>query len=309
MAIYPADTTLPKPTGRRPGEGSSRKARGRALGFMVIALLAASGAGYLVMRALAARANVAQPKTTQIVVAALDIPLATTLKPEMMVHIDWPTHALPQGAFTDASALDSRVASREILKGEPLLESRLAAAGTGLGMAAVIPKNMRAMTVQVNEVIGVSGFIHPGDLVDVVVTMQKPLNGRGMTGDQEFRAKIVLQEVKVLAIGQDMVTQNAKPVKVPVVTLLVTPDESERLALSSTQGKVQLTLRSQADDARVATTGVSPPELLSNGPVPEPRPSVTRVVVRQTAPKGEVVEILRGDRLEERKLRNTGEGN
>jgi pilus assembly protein CpaB len=174
---------------------------------------------------------------------------------------------------------------------------------------------MRAMTVQVNEVIGVGGFIHPGDLVDVLTTMQTPLT----TGSQvlEVRSRIVLQNIRVLAVGEDMVTQNAKPVKVPVVTLLVTPWQSERLALASTQGKLQLTMRSQSDQDEQATPGISPPELLELAKEAPPAPAAShhhasRHVVASAPPppaivrprEPDVVEVLRGDRFEERKIRS-----
>jgi pilus assembly protein CpaB len=195
-------------------------------------------------------------------------------------------------------------------------------------MAAVIPDNMRAMTVPVNEVVGVAGFIHPGDYVDVVTTMQTPVNPRNSV-EQEFRAKIVLQNIKVLAVGEDLMADESKPVKVPVVTLLVTPEQSERLALASTQGKLQLTMRGQRDQSEVATGGVSPHEIVGHGAAPvaaPPPPQVTAppamarhhlraplrpaVATVEPTPKkeGEVVEILRGDRVEEHKLRNIKEG-
>jgi len=247
----------------------------------------------------------------------MDLPLATTLRPDMVELVDWPQGALPPGSFQDPAALEGRVTALALVRGEPLVESRLTKSGTGFGMAAVIPANMRAMTVRVNEVIGVGGFVHPGDIVDVLTTMQAPRDGRS-SAELEFRSKIVLQDIKVLAVGEDMVTQNAKPVKVPVVTLLVTPEQSERLALSSAHGELQLTMRSQTDHQEVATPGIAPPELL--GPrsgaeaalAAKEKERVHRRVAAAPAPGAaqpaqppqEVVEILRGDRFEERKMRS-----
>src|SRR5947208_3027445 len=114
---------------------------------------------------------------------------------------------------------------------------RRAAKGSGEVLTAVIPPNMRAMTVHVNEVIGVAGFIHPGDFVDVLTTMQVQTRENG---PPEYRSKIVLQNIKVMAVGEDLVTAGTKPVKVPVVTLLVTPDQSERLALRSEEHTSEL---------------------------------------------------------------------
>jgi pilus assembly protein CpaB len=303
MAIYQESNPLPKP-GAQPGkrlDRSGRKARARAIVFMILALAAGSSAAMLITRYLSLRsAQAAELPLAKVAVAARDLPLATTLAPEMVAFVSWPRETLPQGYFSPEQKADGRVTGRALIKGEPILETALAAKDAGLGMAAVIPSNMRAMTVQVNEASGVAGFIHPGDLVDVIATMQTPVNGHA-GGTQEFRAKVVLQNVKVLAIGQDMVTQNAKPVKVPVVTLLVEPEQSERLALASTQGKVQLTLRSQADRGSVSTRGVAPPDLFGN--YAEPKKPVERKVSGGAKPP-EVVEILKGDKFEERKLKN-----
>ncbi len=302
---------------QRSPEGTSRKARAKAWIFMLAALSAGLSAAWMIKRTLEGHAAAGKlAATRRVAVAALDLPLATTLNPEMVTFVDWPVNAVPPGAHEAASELEGRVTSREVAKGEPLLDSRLAKAGAGQGMAAVLPGTQRAMTVRVNEVIGVGGFVHPNDLVDVIATMETPLDGRGSSATQEFRSKIVLQRIRVLAVGEEMATQNAKPVKVPVVTLMVTPEQSERLALASTQGKVQLTLRSQADQEEVATVGVSPTQLFGGelrSPGPEepalaarPKHRVRRPVA--TVPVGrketEVVEVLRGDRVEERKVHN-----
>ena len=310
MASYPSDPTNSKPpvAGRRAPDGGARRSRARALAFMLFALVAGLTAAWLITRAVAQRATTSPAAATQIAVAAVDLPYATTLRPEMVTFVDWPTAMLPAGHYTDGKLLEGRVVARDVGKGEPLVESRLAEKGKGEGMAAVIPATHRAMTVQVNEVIGVAGFIHPNDLVDVITTMQS------RPGGQEIRSRIVLQNIRVMAVGQQMVTTNSQPVKVPVVTLLVTPEESERLALASTQGKVQLTLRAGTDLALVETPGVSPLDLFEGGEPPAAvaaapkavlRPKIAHVTARPEPVKAEqeVVEILRGDRFEERKLR------
>jgi pilus assembly protein CpaB len=317
MALYP-DEGLPRPGARRGAEGTSRKARARALVFMVIALAAGLSAAWLINNYLLRRGQTAGLALVKVAVAAVDLPIATSLRPEVVGLVDWPAGAVPQGAFTDVKALEGRVTAMALVRGEPLVESRLTAKGSGQGMAAIIAPTMRAMTVHVNEVIGVAGFIHPGDYVDVISTMQTPIHAHSTT-EQEYRSKIVLQNIKVLAVGEDLVTQNAKPVKVPVVTLLVTPEQSERLALSSSHGEVQLTMRSQTDQGEVTTPGVSPPELFAAGAqtalAAAPAPAKQHHSSSSHAPKvaaapepppkkeGEVVEILRGDKFEERKMR------
>jgi len=173
---------------------------------------------------------------------------------------------------------------------------------------------MRAAAVRVDDVVGVAGFIHPEDRVDVLVTL-RPQGG-------EPEAKVILQNVKVLAVGkqldvEDKSKNKAKAVPVTVATLLVTPEQSERLALAATQGKLLLTLRSWTDEDEVETQGVVARDLLDgraqSAPVAEApkssRGSSSRsrrpervAKVEPPAEKKEVVEILRGDRFEERKF-------
>jgi pilus assembly protein CpaB len=168
---------------------------------------------------------------------------------------------------------------------------------------------MRAAAVRVDDVVGVAGFIHPEDRVDVLVTI-RPDNA-------EPTAKVILQNVKVLAVGVqvDVEAKNrGKAIPVTVATLLVSPEQSEKLALASVQGKVLLTLRSWADQGQVATSGVAPSALLAEGarrpPPPEPpkrpaehhRPHHEEKLAQAPAPASANVEILRGDRFEERKF-------
>ena len=333
MPLYPETSPPPKQTARFAVQqpASARKVRSRALVFMGVALLAGICAAWLITVYLARRANqVVQVKvpTVRVAVAASDLPIATMLNKEMVELIEWPQNSLPAGSLAELKGVEGRVTMTALLKGEPIVESRLAGKGAGEGLAAVIPTNLRAMTVKVNEVIGVAGFIHPGDLVDVVTTMVTPVDGDTSGSKQEYRSKIVLQNIKVMAVGEDMVTMNAKPVKVPVVTLLVTPEQSEKLALASSRGEVQLTLRSQLDRVQVATNGISPLELLGVSSSQrgenvatattqaEPLLSHHRtsrqhetiavqpaVTVANTSDRGgDVIEVLHGDRVEERKV-------
>lgn len=310
MALYPDDAPLPRPGAQPSVQGAARKSRARALVFMVVALAAGVGAAWMINTWVIQRSD-AQAKNalTELAVAAMDVPLGTTLRAEMIRYVEWPSHALPKGAFARGQELVGRVAAKDFSEGEPLVDGRLASSTSGLGMAAVVPTELRAMTVRVNDVIGVAGFVHPNDLVDIITTMRTEIPGAER---QDFRSKIVLQNVKVLAVGQQMVVQNDKPVKVPVVTLLVTPADSERLALASSQGKIQLTLRSRADAEEVVTAGVTPPELFGDleqkrpaavAARPAPAPARRYSVSAPAKPQSEVVEVLRGDRYEERKVR------
>jgi len=287
--------------------------RGRAIAFMALALAAGSVSAWMVIRYVARHTAVGAPvAVSSVVVAAADVAAASRLTPALLKVVDWPAGALPPGTFDRIDGLEGRVTGASLVAGEPILEGRLGPKGSSPGMAALIPPNMRAMTVPVNEVVGVGGFIHPGDLVDVITTMQAPLSsGSSMA---EYRSKIVLQNIRILASGQQLAADGSKPETVQAVTLLVSPEEAERLALASTQGKLQLTMRSHADTASAATPGVSPRELLEVAlPAPPPPPEASReppphrhaskaAPIAAPASTVEVVEVLRGDREEQRKV-------
>jgi pilus assembly protein CpaC len=150
-----------------------------------------------------------------------------------------------------------------MVKGEPFLDSRLADQSRGRGLAAILREGTRAMAVKVDQVIGVAGFVQPGDYVDVITTMKPDDVTRHAMGDNARVSKIILQDIRVLAAGEHLSTEGHKPVKVQVVTLEVTPEQSERLALASQHGSIQLTMRSHIDQGVVATAGVTPLTLLA----------------------------------------------
>lgn len=319
MAMFPDEGQLSKTPKRRSSDVTGRKVRTRAMVFMVIALAAGLAAAYLITNIVShQRAQEVRAPMTKVLVAAADLPLASTIGPESVASLDWPADSVPPGAVTDFKQIEQRVTLTPMVKGELLTESRLATRGGGEGIAAVVPPNMRIMAVKVNDVSGLYGWLHPGDFVDVITTMQEPV---GTGTETIIRSKIVLQNIPVKAVGKELVTQDAKPRDVPVVMLLVTPEESERLALASTHGELQLTMRSGIDHDKVATKGVSATELLGTPPAPAKPTLVAAVaappVVKRNrvlksptvavagTPKkeGDVVEILRGDRLEERRMR------
>ena len=204
----------------------------------------------------------------------------------------------------------------KVVKGQLLLEPMFAPRGSGKGLAALIPPTMRAEAVRVDDVVGVAGFIHPEDRVDVIVTIRptKPENA-------EPTSKIILQNVEVLTVGKEMETKDNtrnKAMPVTVATLLVTPEGSEKLALAANQGRLLLTLRSRADSQVAETPGIVPSALLAAaGAVPRPvAPEPTSRRWRSSSssapaptptaetkpPEKQVVEILRGDRFEQRKF-------
>lgn len=229
----------------------------------------------------------------RVAVAKVSIPIGTKIVEEQVTMVQFPKESTPDGAFESPEKLVGRVAVTNIAPREPITEARLAPVGTAGGLSAVIPEGYRAMTVKVDDVVGISGFIMPGTLVDVVVTID-PAEKAGM---QDPISKIVLQNIKVLANGQniDKPEDQREANSVKAVTLLVTPDQAEKLALAASEGKLQLVMRNSVDQGDEQTTGVNKRKLLGGehaAPLPEPgslkseqpKPP-SRQVVRYTRPE------------------------
>jgi pilus assembly protein CpaB len=207
----------------------------------------------------------------KVAVAKVTIPIGSKIIAEQIMVVQFPKESTPDGAFDSPEKLAGRVAVVNIAAREPITESRLAAEGTAAGLSAIIPEGYRAMTVKVDDAAGISGFIQPGTLVDVVVTID-PREGSGM---QDPISKIVLQNIKVLASGQniDKPENEREANSVKAVTLQVLPEQAEKLALAATEGKLQLVMRSQIDQGNEETPGVNKRNLLGGDiakPVPEP---------------------------------------
>lgn len=206
-----------------------------------------------------------------VAVAKVAIPLGTKIIPEQIMMVQFPGESMPDGTFNSVEKLAGRVAVVNIAAREPVTDAKLATAGTAGGLSAVIPEGYRAMTVKVDDVVGISGFIMPGALVDVVVVIDPADRG----GTQDPISKIVLQNIKVLANGQniDQPKNEREPSSVKAVTLQVTPEQAEKLALAATEGKLQLVMRNSIDQGDTQTTGVNKRSLLSGEramPAPDP---------------------------------------
>jgi pilus assembly protein CpaB len=281
-------------------EKKARSGAFRATIFLVLALVAAVGSAILLTRYMEARTAAVRVPTAKVVVAAVHLPAGSEIRAENVQAIDWPIASRPEGTFEDPTQLEGKVVSASVAKGEAILPSRLAGEDAGAGLAALLPPGMRALAVRVDDVVGVAGFLHPGDSVDVIATL------RG-DGQNQTSSKIVLQNIKVLAVGKELDHHgkaSEKAVQATVATLMVNAEQSERLALAAAQGKILLTLRGGGDVETVATRGITPTVLLAGS---EPAsPAVRKHVARAAraepaeAPKGEVVEILRGDLFERR---------
>ena len=168
----------------------------------------------------------------RIVVAAADIDIGQRLAPEMVKLVDWPADSVPKGAFADPQMLAGRVLRTSVLAGEPLSEAKLAPAGTLGGLSALITEGKRAITVRVNDVIGVAGFALPGNYVDIIVSTETEAQPQAQGGQRERHiSKIVLERILVLAVAQEVSRDETKPKVVNAVTLEVTPEQAEKLDL------------------------------------------------------------------------------
>jgi pilus assembly protein CpaB len=189
--------------------------------------------------------------TTNVVVAAQDLPTGTVINSTQVKTVSWPAGSMPQGTFPSSDQVVGRMVLERVATGEPVTAAKLVPVGGPTGILTYkIPEGHRAMTVAVDQVSGVAGFITPGTKVDVVLSVTPP-------GGQQPISKIVLQDVPVLAIGQviSQEKKDEKPQVVPTVTMDVTPDDAEKLAVASTQGRLQLVLRRAGDTEVIKTPG------------------------------------------------------
>jgi pilus assembly protein CpaB len=274
--------------------------RSRGLMMLLIALLAGLGAVVMAARWMQGQ-NSGQGR---IAVANAEIQLGSAITPEMVRMVDWPQSNQPPGVFTEVEKLHGRVVTGTVQRGEPVLEARLAPIGTKGGLSAIVPAGKRAMTVRVNDVVGVAGFALPGTFVDVMVNTQE--EGSKNNDRDRTISKIVLDRILVLAVAQEADRDNTKPKVVNAVTLEVTPQQAEMLDLARSVGTLSLVLRNQAESGEATTVGATKQQLLGTQPpppAPAPAPVVRRaarpvpVLVATTpapAPPQTCVEMIRG---------------
>jgi pilus assembly protein CpaB len=238
------------------------------VGATVFGLVAAVAVGRYLSSAQALTANM-----QSVVVAKVEIPVGTKLVEEQLTVVRVPTDALPAGTFDSLEKVVGRVAIVGIAQREPMTDYKLAPEGAAAGLSAVIPEGYRAMTVKVDDVVGVAGFARPGALVDIVVVIEP---GGDRMSSQGKVSKIVLQNIKVLASGQSIdqpKNDDREAQQVKAVTLQVTPEQAERLALASNEGKLQLVMRNSVDQGDEQTQGVDTRILLGGehaAPQPDP---------------------------------------
>jgi pilus assembly protein CpaB len=269
--------------------------RNRMITGLAIAVAIAFLFSVYVYRTIQRITNVRPAAVTQIVVADHPIQLGTRLDPTNLRVISWPADEAIAGSFMRVEDCAGRALLTNLAGNEPVLESKLAPKEAGAGLPATIPEGMRAVSVAVNEVNGVAGFVIPGTMVDVLVT------GRlsGNTADPNNNiTRVILENVRVLAAGQQVEQdREGKPQKVPVVTLLVTPEDATKLTMASTEGKIQLALRNTID-AKLTNPPPVLQAVLFTGPVVA---APVRAIVRKATPVSSVpyaVEVITGSKKE-----------
>jgi pilus assembly protein CpaB len=241
---------------------------------------------YLQDRPATLMASAPELETKPVVVAARDVQLGQRLTEEDLQVVQWPTSALPVGHASEPAEIVGRTVVTELYTNEPILASRLA--DTGLhGMIPLIPAGMRALSVKVDEVVGVAGFVTPQTRVDVILIMTLP-------GQQEAISKVILQNIQALASNQQITENEAgEPIVSTVVTVLVTPEQAEKLALAATQGRIQMALRNTLDQDDVETEGQWESRLFRTQSSAAPRPRA-RVSSTRTPPSESIIEMYQG---------------
>jgi pilus assembly protein CpaB len=240
--------------------------------LIVISLLLAVGAAWVANRWLTAQAAAtgAGPSTVTVLTAAIDIPLGTRMESRHVAPIQMLAETVPASAFKDFKAVEGKVAVAEIMQGEMLLAPRFADQSSGSALAAVVGENMRAVSVRVNDVVGVAGFLLPGNRVDVVAAYKDRADTLSET---------VVQNVKVLAIDQTAASDKNEPVVVRAVTLEVTPQDAEKLILAEQRGSIQLALRNPLDET---ITKKAAPAVAAGVKTKAPPPAPSVAVIRGT---------------------------
>lgn len=247
----------------------------RGIIMFLIALIAAAGAVVIASKWLQQRSA----KVHQVAVAVQEINMGQKLSSNMFKLIDWPASSDLAESFSDLKKLDGRVTKSTLQVGEPVLATKLAPEGSSGGLSAVIAEGKRAITVRVNDVVGVAGFALPGNFVDVIVNTKKEEgDGKDSQATKDI-SKIVLERILVLAVAQESGRDETAPKVVNAVTLEVTPEQAEMIDLARSIGDLSLVLRNQSDIQNTQTAGVTKNSLLEIAPSPVAQPPAPQQVL------------------------------
>jgi pilus assembly protein CpaB len=263
----------------------------RLLLILLLALASGAVAGYSILEYLRSRptpliASESRSETREVVVAVRDLGLGEVLSDEDVRVVDWPGSSVPEGYAGSVPEVVGRAVIGDIRTNEPILDGKLFDAGLGGGLPPLIPQGMRAISVRVDDVIGVAGYVIPETRVDVILTMQSPNQGEPVS-------KIILQNIAVRGAGQEIQRdENGEPQTVAVVTVLVDPEQAEKLVLASTQGRIQMALRNPLDLEAAETDGERVSRLFADAP--RPTGSTVRTGAAPASSEPTVLEIYRG---------------
>jgi pilus assembly protein CpaB len=254
--------------------------RARTALVLIVAFVTATVATVAMYRIVsAAPADASSAPPTFIVVARHPVAIGTRLSEQDVKLVAWPRESPIEGAFTSVEQVNGRAVTSSVLENEPIVETRVAPAGAGAGLPPTIEPGMRAISVKVDEVIGVAGFVVPGTRVDVLVTVRP-------NGEEEM-ARVVVSNATVLTAGTRYDQADAKdgrPIRTSVVTLMVTPEDAERIALARSRGTIMLTLRNPLDTLTTTSQGVRLTSLMG-GPEPVRAPAKVVIVRAPIAPQ------------------------
>jgi pilus assembly protein CpaB len=272
------------------------------LGLAVAVLLAFLLSSF-VYRQFKQASNVKPVVTQHIVVAAAPLQLGTRVDASNLRLIPWPADQPVVGMFTRIEDCANRALITPVATNEPILDSKLASKASGAGLSATIPEGMRALSVAVNDVVAVAGFVMPGTMVDVLVTGR--VSG-GTRGGEDNITRTILENVRVLAAGQKIEQdREGKPQTVPVITLLVSPEDAAKLAMASTEGKIQLALRNTIDSKKVEPASVFEAALFSGTAAPAPRHTgVVKATSPAAPPAPYMIEVITGNKRENKSFPN-----
>ena len=278
--------------------------RRRLIAVLLFASAVGGLASFLVYRAVI---QVTRQPYEEIMVAAVNLDLAEAVTNRHVKLVRWPSSSVPVGALRSLPEAEGRVVRASLVAGEPLVEAKLAPRLYGAGgiMPMLIPEGQRGITIKVDDAIRESGFIHPNSRVDVLFS-QNPM------GTHDRKSKVILQDVPVLAAGQAVEMRDNKPVSVTTVTLALTPEQAEHLALAQVEGRLMLATRNLRDHQIVPTRGVTLASLVDGAPpTPQPKPVGTVAVLTTPAParaaavevEPHTVRVFRGDNLTTQRFR------
>lgn len=288
----------------------------RTLIVLTVAIVAAAFASFGVYRAVSQLPRRAELPTKKAVVAATAMPVGTLVTRESVKLVDWPANSPLQGGFSKIDDVVNRGVIMPIVENEPLSENKVAPKEAGAGLPPTIKQGMRAISVRVNEVIGVAGFVVPGTHVDVVTIIKDPIGSK----ENDTLSRVVVSNVEVLTAGtrydQEESRKDGKPIRSTVVTFMVTPLDAERIALAQSEGELLLTLRHPLDVAPTADgTGIRKAMLFGEAPKPAPPassskprtvraavPAVVPVVLPAPVKRPYTVETIRAAKRSEDKL-------